>query len=157
MEQITKHIYRDLPSLDAFKLEIDKLYTGPEIYKPYLLGTGGGFIHLLRIRLGLSGLNHQRFSHNLISNAKCDNCNCGQECEVHFLLECPAYTAARTKLIGQVLLLLPQHQLLLTNINNQRGRRKIAKLIIYGCQDIKTDIQLFTVAALFIEQTERFS
>ena len=76
----------------------------PNAENKYLKGTDA--INLFRIRMGLSGLKHQRRRYHMIQISTCDNCGNANEDEVHFPLNCPAYVNAKNKMVKNVTALL---------------------------------------------------
>lgn len=145
-------------SLSSFKLELSKYYGDGEVYEPYLVGNGTKYVHLSRIRLGLSALNHQRFSHSLINDATCGQCNHPLETAEHFFLECPAYLAARQVMLGNIAQHLPhESQQLITNINNKPSRNKLCKILLFGYGNHVGDTLIFQEATNYLENTLRFS
>ena len=60
---------------------------------------GPEYRHYIRIRLGLSALNQQRLTYNLIETTFCDNCRDKDESPKHYFLEFPHYEIIRITLI----------------------------------------------------------
>ena len=84
--------------------------------------------NLTRIGLGPSGLKSQRFTYNLVDNPSCDHCITANGTPLHYLLECPAYTAARQALFHDLRILLPIHILSSTN--------QLLSYLVNGSEDL---------------------
>ena len=89
---------RNLPSHASFKrmLNKDKIRRNPY----HLLCSGKCGTWLTRLRLGLSPLNHHRFTYNLIKDPHCPHCPRTLETTFHFFFECPSYSDARATLLS---------------------------------------------------------
>ena len=67
---------------------------------------GQGSVDHCRLRMGLSALNHQRFSYNLIPEGKSIFCTYNETVR-HFFLEYPSYTHPRIILLRELARILP--------------------------------------------------
>ena len=88
---------------ESATLNIFKTICSEKTEKPQYkhICTGPGYRHHTRIRLGLSALNQQRFTYNLIETKFCDNCRDKDESPKHYFLECPQYEIFRITLLRQ--------------------------------------------------------
>ena len=114
-----------------------------------------------RIRMGLSALNYQRFSYNLITYS---NCLCGnpREDEPHFLLHCPNYTAQRTRLLGRIgnlltVLILKMNQI--ENLHRLVNDGFLVDIFLRGHNELTCteNLELFNHIQQFIRESGRFS
>ena len=84
-------------TLHAFKLKL-KEHMLTKRCKLFSLFDGREAINHTRLRLGLSGLNGQRFMFNFITYSLCHQCQFENESVEHYLLYCQCYAAQRQSL-----------------------------------------------------------
>ena len=96
-----------IDDIDVFRAKIKTLFIPIETYMPYLWGYTQEYIHLARLRMGLSGLNAHRKQYHFINNSSCPNCNFKIEDTAHYILNCPSYAAQRAEMIVSLQQLLP--------------------------------------------------
>ena len=85
-----------------------------------------------RLRLGLSGLNGQRFLYNFITHAICPKCGYENESAEHYLLFCNSYAAQREALFTSLDIIydtdVKPHRILI----NRRNITHCLKIILRG-------------------------
>ena len=137
-ESATINIFKTICSEKTEKPQYKHICTGPE------------YRHHTRIRLGLSALNQQRFTYNLIETKFCDNCRDKDESPKHYFLESPQYEIFRITLLRQLqTLLLP---------DLFQNKKKLLNVIIHvNSDDRTTNIKLCSAIHTFIANTGRFS
>ena len=143
--------------LEDFKKELLQIYKPPEISKAHLMSARDGHIQLLRIKLGLSGLNFHRRKFHFIQHSNCPYCGSNKEDPIHFFFICTEYAAPREVMVNGLMQALPNHGHQIATIGERKTQRKLIKLIIFGTGNFDTDTKLFKVVATFIESTKRFS
>ena len=146
---------RQIADLDEYRKAISKIYTPGELYKPFLFGTDKGYIHLSRIRMGLSGLNAHRKRYHFIEHSNCPNCNSRLEDAKHFLFECPAYAAPRAEMITRLQAIIPQHNDKLNHLEIHANRKVLEKILVSGTMLVDIDKILFHSVSIFISKTKR--
>jgi hypothetical protein len=130
------------------KYSFKKAITPTMITNPYAKthhGKSGAWIS--RIRMGLSALNAQRFTYNLIESPICLLCNKASETPLHYLWECPAYMLAR--------------QIMVSRIVNETGveqvtANNILQLTIFGNTEKSSLKTLFEITTEYMSVTARF-
>jgi hypothetical protein len=107
-------------------------------------------LNLTRIRLGLSALNCQRFTYNLIENPICEICHIAAETPSHFLLECTAYDVSRQSLLFDLQNVIPND--IFYNKNS------LCDTLISGTNTLNIEENHFilTRVCMYINETERF-
>ena len=107
---------------------------------------------LARLRMGLSALNHHRYTYNFISSPTCILCNTGAENTHHFLFTCPAHTQARNILYGRL------HNELDLDINiGTAGKEVLLHTILYGRGIHPRNYQLLhEIVYQYLHNTTRF-
>ena len=101
------HAIKSSSTINTFKSKTKNIFCPNKLYRPHLTGHSKGFVHLARLRVGLSGLNAHRKSYHFINFNNCPNCGQRNEDNAHFLLKCPAYAAPRAEMITKVSGLVP--------------------------------------------------
>ena len=105
------------------------------------------------MRLGLSHLKAQLFTHNLIPDPRC---GCGLEAETveHFILKCPTFGMERIDMYHTMISIL-DHSLLV----KLRHDSDIVDLFLHGHKDLSHDKNklVFKMALTYINSTESFS
>ena len=145
-----------LNELDKFKNELAKIYKPPTIQKAILSSGTEGHINLLRLRLGLSGLNSHRKHYHFINHSTCSYCQATKEDPIHYLTSCTGHAAHRGDMIAQLRLLLPQCNLLFTNLNTKKLQKELCQFMLHGKGVHETDVEVFNIVAVFIDKTQRF-
>ena len=146
-----------LSDLDLFKHELIKLANTSSPNKSLLSFNSDGHIHILRMRLGLSGLNSHRKKFHFIPHSTCDYCQSPREDINHYFLHCTGHAAHRGDMLGQMGLLLPQHNHLFVNLTKKSHQNELCTIMIKGINDSDIDIKIFKIVSTFIERTKRFS
>lgn len=146
---------KTIADIDEFKSVIKKLYTPELLYKPHLQGNSSEYIHLSRIRMGLSGLNAHRKKYHFIDFSSCPNCPAKREDQTHYLLQCPAYAASRAELFANLSVLLPKVQQL-SQSTLGRDLRELTTILISGTGNQETDPEIFKLTTEYIKNTGRF-
>jgi hypothetical protein len=120
--------------------------------KLYSVSYEYSFRFLTQIRLGLSKLKNHLFTHGILLDPICPNCqNHELETPAHYFLHCPAYAAHRGEMSrGLRDLLAPE------SISNNPA---LLNTIIFGCTDasFEINIELFKTVCNFIKNTKRFT
>ncbi len=147
---------KTIATIDTFKLNLKHIYCKTETYKPYLTGSTPGYIHLSRFRMQLSGLNTHRKKFHFIDYNTCPNCNRPNEDPEHFFLICPAYAVPRGAMFDRLGRLLPSLGVHGLAMGTGSQRRKIVKILIFGCKKVEIDTKIFNISAKYVEETNRF-
>ena len=109
-------------------------------------GYGNGQVNHARIRMGLSGLNQQRFRYNFIDYQSCDKCHHYREDPAHYFLQCPRYSNQRQNMLDQLALVLNLDAIIID-----------ANLLLTGSEDPEMDNKhLFKIVQEYITKTQRF-
>lgn len=106
---------------------------------------------LTRIRLNFSDLHIDLFTHGLIDDPQCTQCNTHQpETSMHYFLECPTYTAHRGAMRRDLRELLTPEE----NKDNTR----LLNLLILGSEtnSLAYNIRIFKIVLDYIAKTKRF-
>ena len=141
---------------DIFRREILK-YTYSEPPNQIILSFNTeGHLHILRMRLGLSGLNSHRKKFHFIPHSTCTYCQSPREDICHFFLLCAGHAAHRGDMLEQLGLLLPQHNHLFKNLS-RKNINELCKIMLYGINDAKIDKKIFNIVAKYIVKSKRFS
>jgi hypothetical protein len=72
----------------------------------------------------------------------------------HFFIICPAYAALRRDLFSE---LTRVHRPSQTLIRDPARWKNLLNIIVYGVEKPDTDIKIFTIAANFITDSDRFN
>lgn len=142
-------------TLQVFKHQISSMYLPQK--PPSYYGQGKRFYSIIHTRLRLR---HNTLNSHLhrIGVKESPHCECGNpdENELHFMLQCPLYALARTRLTETVSALLhPAINFNLLLINHLNEALKIL-LQASSEQSVVKNNQLFAEVCLFIEKTGRF-
>merc|ERR1712150_65058 len=86
----------------------------------------------------------------------CPKCNSPNEDLEHFFLLCPAYAAHRKALFDHLERLVPELGNCIQNVSTRSNRKKIVKIILFGCKKNKIDEDIFKKSANYVEETQRF-
>ena len=107
-------------------------------------------IHLSRIRIGLRGLNSQRFTDNLTDNSNCDRCHTAFDTPSHYFLQCLTYDAPCQSLRHNLQDLLPT--------NTSQNKKVVCKLMIYGTDRLnrKDNYVILMLVCEYINKSGRF-
>ena len=143
-------------TVEAFKEMLHTHLDFGQAYKPYMYSPNRNFIHLGRLRMGLSPLNAHRRKYHFIENARCTFCQGNKEDTLHFLSQCPHYTVARTTMLNSLAMTLPTRYQYLLNMNTKQHQKELTQILIFGIKDSNVDMEIFKVVSLFIEKTGRF-
>jgi hypothetical protein len=159
----TVKLWNELPhelktsnSLNTFKEKLFLHFRMITVYKPYLSSPNKNYIHLARLRMGLSALNAHRRKYHFIQNAACNFCPREKEDTLHFLLLCPHYTAARTIMLNSLANTLPESHQHLLQLNTKQKQNELSKVMIFGINNPEVDLIVFEHICIFIETTGRF-
>ena len=160
----TIRLWNELPEnirlkneFDDFKKELQQIYKPPKVSKAHLISAKDGHIQLLRIKLGLSGLNFHRRKFHFIQHSNCPYCGNKREDPIHFFFNCTEYAAPRAVMANGLMRALPNHTHLIATIDERKSQRKLIKLIVFGTDNFDADIKLFKIIATFIDSTKRFT
>lgn len=141
---------RNIRTLASIKAKL-KFCPSP-MSKVYSLSYGHSFKYLTQIRLGLSKLKHHLFTHGIIPEPFCPNCqNHEIETPTHYFLLCPAYAAHRGEMSrGLRDLLAPE------SITNNSV---LLRTIIFGNNDasLETNADIFKLVCRYITVSKRFT
>lgn len=147
---------RSVDSLNSFKVKLKQhLYRHyPDRFIPSLYShtpLGKSSVYHCRLRLGLSALNHHRFTYNFINDRSCFKCNAVREDTSHLLFTCPAYAAQREALLRDLSNYLPP------NITN--NNRVLENYLVYGSieLDLESNLAVFNCVRTFLDATGRFT
>ena len=143
----------------SFKFKLKKTRCKAKNLLFYTDGSKQSVNHA-RIRMGLSALNHQRYSYDFITQFEC-SCGNLREDASHFLLNCPNFTAQRQgllrdagDLITEVILRLDQP----VDIQRTVNSKFLVDLFLYGhCKlSLEENTHLFKHVQTYIKETNRF-
>ena len=138
------------------KTKTKKIFCPNKLYRPHLTGHTKGFVHLARLRVGLSGLNAHRKSYHFINFNNCPNCGQRNEDNANFLLKCPAYAAPRAEMITKVSGLVPTI-LGWYNSLTKANSNLLVNILLKGTLNIPAiDNHIFNYVSDFIMKTRRF-
>lgn len=144
------HSIRSSRTLVTFKL---KFKFKPHILtKLYSTSFGPSSKYHTQIRLGLSKLKFHLFTHNIIPDPACENCQTNtKETTMHYMLECPAFAAHREEMFRGLRVLLPP-----TVINSNT---KLLQILIHGMPTAPLNLNksIFLSVHDFIANSLRFS
>ena len=132
---------RKTDDIDTYRNMLKKTYTPDLLYKPYLYGHTKEFIHLSRLRMGLSGLNAHRKQYHFINVGTCPNCQYRNKNTIHYLFQ---------NLSG----FMPQIQQQLQSLQTVPRRKLLSNKLLFGTQNKKGDIKMFTYVANFIKESK---
>jgi hypothetical protein len=96
--------------------------------------------------MGLSGLNAQRFTYNLIDSPLCALCNSGNETPIHYFWDCRSHALARLKLLDGVR----------GETGKQLTRDNIIDTLVHGKIDKINHFTIYKATISFISDTGRF-
>ena len=134
---------KNLPTVQSFKNKIStKLTKNPY----YTLCTGKQGTWLCRLRLGLSALNHHRYTYHLTDNPYCPHCGNTNETTLHYLFLCPAYNDARQDLLTA----LADMGIDITNTHT------LSQVILHGTNYFNVAETLLTHIYTYLSGTNRF-
>ncbi len=113
----------------------------------------GGNVHHTRLRLGLSHLQEHLYTHNLIDNPVCRNCNLENESITHYLLRCPLYATERAIYLAGLLNVVDANYLAELNDND------MVNIFLFGDPEFpwESNMLLFKMAQTFIVDSKRFA
>jgi ribonuclease P/MRP protein subunit RPP40 len=129
-------------TVNSFKNKI----RPPIVINPYYrTHKGKGGVWLARIRMGLSALNAQRFSYNLIESPYCD---CGQisETPIHYLWDCHSYAQMRLEMVEEIR----------NETNIQATRENIMDIVVHGKVEKNYYRKIYDIITSYIAKTGRF-
>jgi hypothetical protein len=134
---------REAQSLIIFKY---KLSTSEQTNQYFKTHRGRAGVWLSRIRMGISGLNGQRFTYNLITSPTCPLCNRGAENAIHYFWDCPNHAVMRNVMTDRIS----------TELGIQANRENILSICLHGNTDNEKHQNCFNLATEFIKNTTRF-
>ena len=125
-------------------------------YKPYINLNSKNSVNLSRIRMGLSGLNYQRWLAKFIKNKSCDYCHGKKEDPSHFFLSCPQYSTQRVVLMEALGPILPDDLQHLIPPHTPKYKTILCNIIINGTGKEIIDLKIFDIVSKFITNSNRF-
>ena len=137
-------------SINSFKRKLRNLYRVEPLHY-FDECSGPGSVHHRRMRMGLSGLKHQRFTYNLVDNNICDTCGVDVENIHHFFFCCPTRLALSTELRHNLASLLSNRIII--------NSTKLVNCLLYGAGDNNVHDSNKDICHLlhtFIVKTKRF-
>ena len=144
-------------TLDAFKVKLSSHLKMFHSYKPHIYSPNKNFDYIARLRMGLSGLNAHRKKYHFIQHADCLFCSHKKEDTIHFLLECPRHTVARTAMLSSLTNFLPTQYRNLINSDTKGKKKEFCNILTFGTlRNEEVDIKIFTAVSVFISKTGRF-
>jgi hypothetical protein len=96
--------------------------------------------------MGLSGLNSQRFTYNLIPSPTCTLCNLGAETALHYFWTCPSHMQIRQTMIDSIQ----------ADLDTQASNENILELLLFGKIEKDKQKQLLNIAVTYIKNSKRF-
>lgn len=146
-------------SLPMFKRRFkDSIFPDSNVLFSY--GTGRSPVHQARMRMCLSGLNSHRKRYNFIDTATCGTCGNKNENNVHYLMKCSTYAAARTRMLDTITPLIEKILGTIINVNLLSSEQSliVADSLLYGNHLLNYDenITLFKCVHVFIYESKRF-
>jgi len=106
-----------------------------------------------QIRLGLSKLKGHLFTHNIIDDPNCINCDHQIiENPCHYFLQCEAYAAPRRDMLQSLAQNLPQAMF-------NQPNNLICNILTHGSNDLSfnKNVQIFAIVQKFIQNSHRFN
>ncbi len=147
---VTDTLIQNCNTLCTFKSKF-KFQTHP-LLKLYSSSFGPSTKYLTQIRLGLSKLKLHLFTHGIVPDPFCPNCQIPtKESPAHYLLECPAIAAVREEMFHGLRGLMPAQIM-----NNNK---KLLHCLIFGhtALSLETNINMFLSVITFISASSRFN
>ena len=141
---------RNSRTLNRFKRKL-KFRPSP-LVKLYSISYGHGSRSHTQIRLGLSKLRTHLFSHSIISEPYCTQCQLNaNETPLHYFLCCPAFAAQRVEMLRGLRDSMTPEQF--------PNNRQLLQIIIHGNPDstIETNRNIFKLIHQYILSTKRFT
>ena len=140
-------------SLGSFKIILKKLLFTNKHNIAFSQGHGINWIHLSRIRMGMSGLNVHLYNVNIIESDVCLACNSESESALHYFLHCTAYVMHRKQLLSNL-----RHLLLINDCILPISDKNILNLIIYGSSKFpqNLNVSILRLTCSYISDTKRF-
>jgi hypothetical protein len=130
-------------TLHSFKTKI----SPPIIRNPYYkTHKGKGGVWLARMRMGLSALNEQRFTYNLIDNPLCLKCGQKPETNIHFIWECQSYAQERVVMMERIR----------NEIGEQATSLNIIDILVHGKINKEQHRKTYDIVTSYISSTGRF-
>ena len=137
-------VLKQKPTLNSFKNQLKKNLPKRHPYNILCSGRYGRW--LTRLRLGLSPLNHHRYTYNLINQPYCPHCPNIKETSLHFFFECPQYTNSRATLLS----LLSDTGLCI------HDKSKLLKTLLFGDFDKALYCDVLKILFQYMKDTNRF-
>lgn len=133
---------KTLPTLHGFKMKLRNIYV-PSHNHLFCIGNNSGHKNHTRIRLGLSGLNYQRFTYNLIENGNCTHCTHlnVKEDAIHFFFDCSKYVVLRGKLVTELTSLCN------IDISSSKSKKASLRILLFGHPELhfEDNVKLFKI------------
>ena len=117
-------------TIEALKEKPSSHLNFQQAYKPYLFSPNRNFIQIGRMRMGLSALNAHRRKYNFIDNSHCSFCPQKREDTMHYLLQCPHYTAPRSTMLNSLATSLPESHRHLTLMTTKHNIKDLTEILI---------------------------
>ncbi len=103
------------------------------------------------MRLGLSHLQHQLYSFNIITDPNCPCCNRNPETPAHYFLFCHKFITHRIILYAELVEIIPDT---LWTVDDNT----LTDILLKGSSDfaLETNVQIFQTVQKYIRNTQRF-
>ena len=140
---------------DLVTVEIWNFWSGP-VWSGYIFGylcraPVQGHINLLRIQMGLSGLDSHRRKFHFSDNSICLTANLTLKMKFTSFLTCTGYITHRHMII-QLQPILFQYNHLLTNLAHKKHQKELCKILIIGTGIFEVDTEMFKIVENFITE-----
>jgi hypothetical protein len=147
---------RNLPSINAFKEKL-KTSSSPKPNPLFHHDCSKAAINLSRIRMGLSGLNHQRYEYNHIPDPCCPTCDAPREDITHYFLTCATYSAQRRKFLIEICDILRQKHIEI-DFRRRPFRTFFMDMILKGSDlfTFQENLKILGITQIYINETHRF-
>lgn len=146
---------KHVSSSEIFKRCMKSCYCPPPPPAYYGCGDRWLSISLTKLRLGHNSLNRHLFKIGIKDDPSCE-CGCCQESELHYILECPKYIIARTKLMRAVYEITRNEPYLHHSVTHKSS--DLIAVLLKGSDrlSLASNQQIFAEMHSFIRSTGRF-
>ena len=146
-------LIRSCISYNVFKTSLRKAQFSVKQNKALSMGHGTSWVHLTRMRMGMSGLRSHLYGVNIIDSPICTLCNSTPETVHHFFMSCPALHECRALFNDKVDILLADNNQL--PVDNAKKRLSI---IMQGSEQFSNSLNydILKLACEFITNSKRF-
>jgi hypothetical protein len=147
---------RNCNSVDSFKYQLKKKRCRKK-NKLYSKFSGRNAINHTRIRLRLSGLKAQRHAYKHVLLPTCDFCSGRKEDEIHFLLQCRAFSTMRINLVDEITSLYRRNGITL-DLSRTIIKKELVNSLLKGDQRLNEveNSKLFIMVQQYISSSKRF-